>query len=178
MAVVVKSMRSMSDSEVATATRWAFGAWLAATVPMLRLERAMRATGGPGIVAFELAGSEQQATAILDRWGPEGTAAARKSLQLDFAYMCSYGTFTALLSEGAGRRIEQRSGIRFSPVAQLFCAAAVAADACEGVALLSILRGGDRQVHAARARKAALTKFAMLSIPLTLWAVSRLTERR
>ncbi|WP_207841911.1 hypothetical protein [Williamsia soli] len=167
----------MTDSEITVATRWAFGTWLAATVLMLRLERAMHATGGPGIIAFELAGSEQRATAILDMWGPTGTAAARKSLWLDFGYMCSYGAFTALLSEDANRRIEQWSGIRFGPVAQVSCATAVAADACEGVALLNILRGGDRQVYAARARKAALTKFAMLSIPLALWATSRITAR-
>ena len=168
------SLRSVTDGQVRTATRWAGGLWLVATLVMLRLERAMHATGGPGIIAFELAGNEDRASAILEAWGPKGVAAARRSLWLDFGYMSTYGMFAALLAEGADRRFaRRRSGVRPLPWAQVACAAAVAADAHEGVALLNVLRGGDRQTHAARARRAALTKFGLLSMVLLYWASSQ-----
>jgi hypothetical protein len=170
------SLRSVTDVDLKTATRRAGAVWLAATAVMLRLEQVMQATGGPGIIAFELAGNEQRATEILDEWGPAGVAAARTSLWLDFGYMCSYGVFTALLAEGADRRLK-RWGRRLGPVAQLSCAVAVAADACEGVALLGVLGGRDRQVYAARATKAARIKFATLSIPLLLWVISHVAAR-
>jgi len=139
----------------------------------------MHSTGGPGIIAFELAGNEDRASAILDGWGPKGVAAARTSLWLDFGYMSTYGVFAALLAEGADRRFaRRRSGVRPLPWAQVACAAAVAADAREGVALLNVLRGGDRQAHAARARRAALTKFGLLSAVLLYWASSHVPEHR
>jgi hypothetical protein len=104
----------------------------------------MHAAGGPEIIAFELAGTERRATDILDSWGPTGVSAARLSLRLDFGYMCTYGVFTALLLEGAQRRLRlrrRRPRVRWGRWAQAACAAAVAADAREGVALLSVLRG-------------------------------------
>jgi hypothetical protein len=105
--------------------------------------------------------------------GPKGVAAARTSLWLDFGYMSTYGVFAALLAEGADRRLaRRRSGVRLFPWAQVACAAAVAADAREGVALLNVLRGRDRQAHTARARRAALTKFGLLSVVLLYWARS------
>ena len=164
----------VTDGQVRTATRWAGGLWLAATLVMLRSERAMHASGGPGIIAFELAGNEHRASAILEGWGPKGVAAARTSLWLDFGYMSTYGMFAALLVEGADRRLaRRRSGVRRFPWAQVACAAAVAADAHEGVALLNVLRGRDRQTQAARARRAALTKFGLLSVVLLYWASSK-----
>ena len=168
----------VTDGQVQMATRWAGGLWLAATLVMLRSERAMHATGGPGIIAFELAGDEHRANSIIESWGPKGVAAARTSLWLDFGYMSTYGVFAALLAEGADRRFaRRREGVRPLPWAQVACAAAVAADAREGVALLNVLRGRDRQAHAARARRAALTKFGLLSAVLLYWASSHVPER-
>jgi hypothetical protein len=63
----------------------------------------MRRTGGPGIVAFELAGTEARATQIMASWGERGRRAARTSLRLD-GYAASYGILTALLID----RIRQR----------------------------------------------------------------------
>lgn len=175
---IALSLRTATDDQVQMATRCSGGLWLAATVVMLRLERAMHAAGGPGIIAFELAGTERRATDILDSWGPTGVSAARLSLRLDFGYMCTYGVFAALLAERAERRFSRRpSNIRLGPWAQAACAAAVAADAREGLALLSILRGRDRQAHAARARRAALTKFGLLAAVLLYWASSLVPER-
>jgi hypothetical protein len=118
------------------------------------LERAMHAAGGPGIIAFELAGDEHCANSIIESWGPKGVAAARTSLWLDFGYMSTYGAFAALLAEGADRRFgRRRSGVRPLPWAQVACAAAVAADAREGVATAShsgSVRNGRPQAPRAR----------------------------
>jgi hypothetical protein len=59
-------------------------------------ERGMKSTGGPGIIAFELAGTEARAMQIMDSWGERGRRAARTSLKLDFGYAASYGVTASL----------------------------------------------------------------------------------
>ena len=131
-------------------------AFVVDTMVMLLLERRMRATGGPGIIPFELAGSAARAEDIMTRWGSEGQRAARLSLWLDFGYMATYGTFTALLVDRARRRRGHSAALP----AIVF--AAVAADAAEGVSLLQVLKRTRVAVHARRAQIAALIKFAVL----------------
>lgn len=126
------------------------------TAVMLVLERRMRRSGGPGIIAFELAGSASRAEDIMTRWGGDGRRAARLSLWLDFGYMATYGVLTALLVERARRRRGHPPGV---PAAVLV---AVAGDAAEGVSLLRVLSGTRIGVHARRAQVAALIKFAVL----------------
>lgn len=130
--------------------------FLGYTAVMLVLERRMRRSGGPGIVAFELAGSASRAEGIMTRWGSSGQRAARLSLWLDFGYMATYGVLTALLVDRARRRRGHPAGL---PAAVLV---AVAGDAVEGVSLLRVLRGTRIGVHARRAQIAALIKFAVL----------------
>ncbi|MGN7778729.1 hypothetical protein ACTJJE_04320 [Mycolicibacterium sp. 22603] len=167
------SVHSMTDAQVRKATRRVGGLFFGGTLVMLSLERKLHATGGPGIIGFELAGSRDRATSIMKRWGPKGIAAARASLWLDFGYMATYGVFAALLSERADRRFgRRRSGVTLFPWAQIACAVAVAADAREGVALLNVLRGHDQEAQAVSARRAALTKFVLLLTVLLYWASS------
>jgi hypothetical protein len=130
--------------------------FLGYTAVMLVLERRMRRSGGPGIVAFELAGSASRAEDIMARWGGDGQRAARLSLWLDFGYMATYGVLTALLVDRA-RRLRGHPAV--VPAAVLI---AVASDAAEGVSLLRVLRRTRVGVHARRARVAALIKFAVL----------------
>ncbi|OMC56248.1 hypothetical protein A5747_09385 [Mycobacterium sp. IS-836] len=134
---------------------------------MLLLERRMRATGGPGIIPFELAGSGAQAERIMTRWGTDGQLAARVSLWFDFGYMATYGTFTALLVDRARRRRGH------PPVLPAAVIVAIAADAVEGVSLLKVLKRADIAVHARRAQVAALVKFAVLGLALTYVAADR-----
>jgi len=68
----------------------------------LRFERRMTRTGGPGIIAFELAGEDGSA-AILQRWGESGRAAARSSLRLDFVFPATYAPLQALGCLAAAR---------------------------------------------------------------------------
>jgi hypothetical protein len=130
------------------------------TTVMLMVERRMRATGGPGIIPFEVAGSEPRAEEIMTRWGSDGQRAARLSTWLDFGYMATYGTLMALLVDRARRR-------RGHPAAlPAIVAVAVAGDAVEGVSLLKVLNHTSVAVHARRAQIAALIKFAVLAATL------------
>jgi hypothetical protein len=60
------------------------------TAVMLVSARGMRRIGGPGIVAFELAGTEERANQIMASWGDRGRRAARAAPRLDFGYEASY----------------------------------------------------------------------------------------
>ena len=143
----------IQDNRLATAAV----CFLGYTMAMLMLERRMRRSGGPGIIPFELAGSESHAEAIMTRWGSDGRRAARLSLWLDFGYMATYGALTSLLVDRTRRR---RGHPAVLPAAVIV---AVAADAAEGVSLLKVLRRTHVAVHARRAQIAALIKFAVLA---------------
>jgi hypothetical protein len=125
---------------------------------MLRIEHALHMTGGPGIIPFELAGTSTAAEAIMQQWGEPGRQAARSSLQLDFGYMLTYGYLTVLLIDRTAHRNRHPRAV------SAIVAAAVAGDAVEGVALLRVLKNRNVEQNAALARKAALTKFALLGV--------------
>jgi len=135
---------------------WALAAFTGYTWVMLSLERQMHRSGGPGIIVFELAGNAERAQRIMSAWGDDGRRAARRSLQLDFGYMVTYGTLTTLLVDYARRRLGHPAAVC------LGVAPAVAADAVEGVALLKVLAGNDIERNAQRARGTAIIKFAVL----------------
>jgi hypothetical protein len=90
----------LRDHKILAAT----GLFAGYTAVMTVLERRMRATGGPGIIPFELAGSGFRAEQIMAQWGHDGGRAARASIWLDFGYMTTYGALAALLAERARRR--------------------------------------------------------------------------
>lgn len=139
---------------------WSALAYLGYSVLMLVFERGMRKSGGPGIVAFELAGNASRSQEILTAWGADGRRWARLSLWLDFGYMLTYGYVVLLLIERARRRHGGSIALRLLPIG------AVAGDAIEGVALLKALDGVDLDVNARRARTAALTKFGLVGLAL------------
>jgi hypothetical protein len=109
MVAVAKSIRSMTDAEVRTATRRACGVGGDSSAALVWSGRCTQ-TGGPGIIALELAGGEQRATELLELWGPTGAAAARTSLWLDFGYMCTDGAGCPTGSRPARVRIARTGG--------------------------------------------------------------------
>ncbi|MEI2779379.1 MAG: hypothetical protein V9G19_26165 [Tetrasphaera sp.] len=148
-------------------------AFAAVTGPVARCERQLRAAGGKGIVALELAGTPERGAALLAAWGPSGRSAARRSLLLDFGYQISYAAFGTLLIAWVNRR----SGSSDPPARAALALPGVAAvcDAVEGVALLRVMdRGlGVRAVPDAAvapalwiAKRAAVAKFAVLGLAL------------
>jgi hypothetical protein len=147
---------SVGRSSLRTDLVWAVTAFAGYTSVMLALERQMRRTGGPGIIAFELAGNGKRAQRIMNAWGDDGRRAARRSLQLDFGYMATYGALTTLLVDYARRRLGHPAAVCLGVVP------AVAADALEGVALLNVLTGNNIDLNARRARSAAIIKFVVL----------------
>src|SRR5690242_14102660 len=67
-------------------------------VPLAAIDRRLQATGGPGIIPFELAGSAGS-DAILTRWGEAGRPWAVGSLVLDFPFLAAYTTLNLVLVE-------------------------------------------------------------------------------
>ena len=154
------SLRELLMAAMSRALGVSTAACVAYTGGMLVLEQRMRKTGGPGIIPFELAGNASRAEDMMARWGSDGERAARLSLWLDFGYMATYGTLTALLVDRVRRR---RGHPAFLPA---LTGIAVAGDAIEGVSLLKVLNRDRVEVHSRRARRAALIKFAVLATAL------------
>lgn len=141
-------------------------------------ERVMRARGGwrRGIVAFELAGP-QRAPAFLEDWGPEGRAAARRSLWWDQLFALSYGAFALDVGRGLAERREEQERPRAAAWARLAGGATGVAAACdmvENAALLAVLRDGR---GAALARRMALVKFSLLAVSWAAFARARSPRR-
>ena len=141
---------------------------VAATVglmlPLAALDRRMQRTGGPGIIAFELAGPEG-GPKILERWGAEGQRAARASLVLDFPFLVAYTTLGVQLTARAGdvfARRGPRALAALTPAVQAVQVAAGACDAIENSALLGVVASGGDERLSTVAATAARTKFAGL----------------
>lgn len=151
---------------------------------LLVLDSRMMDAGGPGIVGFELAGSEERATEILDDWGEEGIDAAKASLWIDYAYILAYGTFL-VLAASATADLSRRRGWRpmagFGPVAISFAVAGAAFDAIEDVGLLLAVNGSGGAFAPRLAQVCASLKFALLAISvayLLAGLLMRLRARR
>ncbi len=130
-------------------------AQVALLLPLLEMERRMRKAGGPGIIAFELAGTPERAKKIMRKWGAEGQAAARVSLILDYPFLVTYSGLQFIGCKAAGGR-----AAKVIAPAQI---AAGAFDAIENTALLGVLAGRDDRLPAL-ARACALAKFALLTV--------------
>ena len=134
-------------------------------VPVAVADRRMKATGGPGIIPFELAGTAERSERILSTWGEEGRAAARMSLLLDFPYLVTYTGLGVVGSAAAADALGDAGRDRLAQAGGVMAAAQVAAgamDAAENTTLLQILRHGTGARRPARARAFARAKFALL----------------
>lgn len=138
------------------------------------IDQRMWDEGGPGIVGFELARTAHHARDILDEWGPDGRAAARASLWVDFAYLAAYGAFWALavaaLRDAAGRRGWGRLA-RAGRLAVFAPLGAAAFDALEDVNLLLAVGRHGLSVAAPLAASFAVLKFVLLGVTIAYAAV-------
>jgi len=122
---------------------------LAATVATILLllamspaDQRMQDTGGPGIVPFELAGSQDRADEILAEWSEEGEDAARESLWIDFGFLVAYGALLTLLLGLARDVSRERGWLRLGAIGAIvasFGALAAGFDALENICLLLTL---------------------------------------
>jgi hypothetical protein len=154
-------------------------AYLSLSAWMFSQERWMRRSGGPGIVGLELAGSADSVEKILAAWGPEGRAAARRSLLIDYGVLMSYGPLMAALCHWSAERLRRRGSrslSRLGPVLAGGQFVAAASDVGENTALLAVLRG--RRGHLpALARAGATLKFSLLGIGAVYVALGMRPER-
>jgi hypothetical protein len=126
--------------------------------------------GGPSVVAFALAGSEEDTRKILQRWGSRGQRAAKRSLWTDYLFLLLY---TMLLSLACAYLAIVAKDSSFWPWLAAFLSwlgtilAWVAllggmADAVENTALLVQLPNHPSATAARIARLAAQAKFLII----------------
>ncbi len=146
---------------------------------LLSIDGRMWDEGGPGIVGFELAASEERAQDILIEWGEDGRDAARLSLWLDFAYLATYGAFWVLATL-ATRDLASRRGwrrlTRLGPAAVALAVAAPVLDAAENTCLLLVLGGSGGAALPALATVFASGKFAALTFAIGYVVAGLLTR--
>lgn len=133
------------------------------------------------IIAFELAGTPDSAAALLQTWGPTGTAYLRQSLWLDFGLILGYTTFLTLACFLLRNRWQaRRPGL--ATLANLLGAGMLLAGVCdvlENVALFRVLAASPSPAWASLAAVAARVKFALLLVgaPFT-WVGALVTLAR
>jgi hypothetical protein len=152
-------------------------------IALLILDQKMKDAGGPSILGFEFAGSEQQAARIMAEWGDSGRDYARWSLWIDFGFMLSYGAFFTLAAI-ATRDFARENGLRWLAaagiVAPLCAASAAVFDAGENVFLLLTLGGHGGSFGPPIATACASLKFALIAFAIVyvFWGLaSRLIHR-
>ena len=135
--------------------------------------------GGPGIIGFELAGSEDRSREIVDEWGSEGRDAARASLWLDYPFMATYAVFWTLAA-AACRDMARRDGWRrlavIGSVAVFLPVPAALFDAAENVGLLLALDENGGAFAPRLGAVAASLKFLLLT-PAQLYVVIAFVRR-
>jgi hypothetical protein len=139
-------MNSNWETPLALAVGIALVAGVVLLVQIMRAGKQMRASGGPGIVPFELAESHHEANRFLRTWGPRGRAAARRSIAWDFGFIACYvvGLGAAALYVGArAHRFHYGWLETVEIIAAVLAAVAGVLDYIENFALLSQLRAGD-----------------------------------
>ena len=159
---------------------WSLGiATVVLGLVLLGIDQRLWDEGGPGIVGFELAGTERRARDILVEWGPDGRSAARLSLWLDYAYLAAYGAFLALASLATRDHARRQGWRRFAAAGTAMAGLAVAAalfDAVEDVFLLLTLgRHGGAAAPAVAAVCAGL-KFLCATV-VCLYLLAALVRR-
>jgi hypothetical protein len=121
---------------------------------------------GPGIVAFELAGSADRSQEIQAEWGEDGRDAARQQLWIDYAFMLVYGAFLVLAGAATRDLFRARGWQRLAAMGAFAVPAggiAAACDAVENACLLLTL--GDAGAWApVTATVFATAKFALLAV--------------
>jgi hypothetical protein len=137
---------------------------------------------GTGVIPFELARTEDRAAEILDRWGEEGRAAARRSLLLDFGYLLGYGFLLAGLNARVAARALRTGRQSLTAASSMFAWGALLAAGCDAVENLSlyvVASDHPEQPFPGLAFSFAVAKFALLA-PAALNAVVGwgLTRRR
>jgi hypothetical protein len=159
---------------------WLLGpATLVLLVVLAVIDQRLQDTGGPGIIDFELAATEDRADEIKGEWGPDGRDRARLSLIVDYPYLVAYGAFLTLAvaaTRDLARGWEWRRWAAFGGAIATFPVLGALFDAVENANLLLVL--DDRGAGAAPllATVFAGGKFLLTGVAL-LYVLSGLVAR-
>jgi hypothetical protein len=148
---------------------------------LIVLDARMMDSGGPGIIGFELAGSEERAAEILADWGEDGTDAAKASLWIDYAYILAYGAFLILAAWATRDLARTRGWPRMAALGSLMMALAAGAAAFDAIEDAGLLLAVDRHGGAFAPRLAqicASLKFALLAATIAYLFVGLLLRLR
>lgn len=123
---------------------------------------------GPGIVAFELAGSADRSQEIQAEWGEDGRDAARQQLWIDYAFMLAYGAFLVLAAAATRDLARTRDWSRLVTIGALAVPAGGIAAGCDAIenACLLLTLGGAGSWAPVTATVFAVAKFALLAIAI------------
>jgi hypothetical protein len=162
-------VRAGCDDARVTRRRGLIASGIATVLLLLAMapaDQRMQDTGGPGILPFELAGSQDRADEILDEWGEKGQDAARESLWIDFGFLVAYGAFLTLAAAATRDLARSRGWLRMArigAVAVYLGALGAAFDAFENTCLLLTL-GGSGEIFPFLATVFAACKFLLLAV--------------
>jgi hypothetical protein len=149
-------------------------------VALAIVDALIKDSGGPGIVAFEVAGTTDRATEILGHWGQDGRAAARVSLGLDFLFLIAYAAFLALAvlatrdsarEHGLDGYARPAVAIAGLPIVAALC------DVAENTGLLLMVEGEGVGRLPPVVLAFALVKFAALAVAIAYVVVGLVLSR-
>jgi hypothetical protein len=147
------------------------------------VDEAIKASGGPGIIAFELAGTTGRVAEILGHWGQEGRDAARVSLAIDFVYLVVYGVFLTLAVLELRDAARERGWTAFArpgTAIAVLPGVAAACDVVEDVGLWLMIEGEGTAHIPPVATAFAAVKFVALAVAIgyLLVGVAALAKQR
>jgi len=153
-------------------------------IVLLVIDQDLEATGGPGILGLEFAGSRERVAEIMAEWGGHGISLARLSLWIDFGFMVAYGAFFVLAALATRDFAQERSLPALAKagiVAPYLAAAAALFDVAENTVWLLALGGHGGELGPPFATACASLKFLAITLAILypLWGLaSRLRLRR
>lgn len=165
---------------------WILGLVTAAIFGALALiDGRLGATGGPGIVEFEVAFTPERAQEIMALWGSEGQRDALWSLLLDFPALVAYGAFFWAAVRATRDLAVRRGWSGLARVGTILALVPVVAAACDGIEdllLIGVLQGySDGAASVFLAGAFATVKFVLLVVTITYLftgLVTRFQQRR
>lgn len=129
----------------------------------------IKESGGPGIVAFEVEFTSENARETLREWGEDGRDSAKLSLWLDYAFLVAYAAFFSLAVAAVCEALGWQRWLFLAT----FPLIAAVCDAIENANLLLAIGQDGDQPFPFLAGVFAVVKFATLT-PAQLFALAGL----
>lgn len=147
-------------------------------IALLVMNQPLKTASAPqGMLSFQLAGTAQQAQAILASWQPNNVSLAQASLWVDFLFIAAY---LAVLLQLTRRFSLDRPGVREKIIAKwvrLLFIVAGTSDVIENIALLNNFNPPDNSLSVA-ASMFSLLKFTGLLLGLAGLIIIRAARRQ